>query len=171
MKKTASSLAYAAMMTALTVLLSWIAIPTPWGVPFTLQTLAVALCGYLLGIHGVSSVLCYLALGAVGVPVFSSFQGGIGALFGITGGYLFGFLPMVLLLGIAAKRRSSLLLLYSALGLAVCHLFGAFWFSRVGAVSFGKAFAVASLPYIWKDILSLILAYALAKHRLPKKNR
>ena len=37
------------------------------------------------------TVVVYLLLGAVGVPVFSGFQGGVGVLLGPTGGYLLGF--------------------------------------------------------------------------------
>ena len=90
--------AQTAILTAVLTVLSQIAIPTPWNIPFTLQTFGVALCGYLLGPwYGTASIVVYIALGAIGVPVFSGFKGSIGALAGMTGGYIFGFLFMALL--------------------------------------------------------------------------
>ena len=72
----------AALFTAVIAVLSQTAIPTPFDVPLTLQTFAVALCGYTLGIKwGVASVAAYILLGAVGVPVFSGFKGGAQVLF------------------------------------------------------------------------------------------
>ena len=66
-----------AMFTAVVAVLSQIAIPMPSGVPVTLQTLAVALCGYVLGSKkGAVSLLVYALLGAVGAPVFANFKGG-----------------------------------------------------------------------------------------------
>ena len=80
-------LARAALFAALIAICSWISIPT--AVPFTLQTFAVFLAlGVLGGKLGTLSVAVYLLLGAVGLPVFAGFQGGLGALLGATGGYL-----------------------------------------------------------------------------------
>ena len=94
-------LARAALFAALIAICSWISIPT--AVPFTLQTFAVFLAlGVLGGKLGTLSVAVYLLLGAVGLPVFAGFQGGLGALLGATGGYLAGFL-LTLLAGAAAS--------------------------------------------------------------------
>ncbi|MDY5627951.1 MAG: biotin transporter BioY, partial [Clostridia bacterium] len=60
-----------------------ISIPTPFGIPFTLQTFAVALCGYILGAKkGALTVLVYILLGTVGLPVFSGFGAGFSKIFG-----------------------------------------------------------------------------------------
>ena len=65
----------------------------PTTVPFTLQTCAVFLAvGVLGGKRGTLSILIYLLLGAIGVPVFAGFTGGIGIVLGTTGGYIIGFL-------------------------------------------------------------------------------
>lgn len=84
-------LAYTGILAALIAVCSWISIPT--AVPFTLQTFAVFLTlGLLGGRLGTLAVTVYLLLGAVGLPVFAGFHGGLGAFLGATGGYLVGFL-------------------------------------------------------------------------------
>ena len=153
------------VMAALLIVLSQISIPLPTGIPVTLQTLAVALCGYVLGpVLGTLSVGVYLALGAVGLPVFAGFSGGLGSFVGMTGDYLWAFLPMAFLCGLGARRGGKAwALLLGALGLAVCHLCGAFQFAAVLSLSPWQAFLTASAPYLIKDALSLVLAYGAAE--------
>ena len=155
----------AGVFAALLVVLSQVSIPLPTGIPVTLQTFAVALCGCVLGpAVGSAAVGVYLALGAVGVPVFAGFSGGAGALVGMTGGYLWAFLPMAFLCGLGARRGGKAwALLLGALGLAVCHLCGAFQFAAVMSLSPWQAFLTASAPYLIKDALSLVLAYGAAE--------
>ncbi len=165
-------IAQSAILTAVLAVLSQIAVPTPWNVPFTLQTFGVALCGYLLGPwYGTASIFVYIALGAVGVPVFSGFKGSIGVLAGMTGGYLLGFLFMALLCGLVWKTKNiPALILVSAAGLLLCHLFGAVWFAMVGDTGIWYAISVASLPYLIKDMVSMAGAYLLAgklRRRIP----
>ena len=85
------NLLYMALFVAVMAICSWVSIPS--AVPFTLQTFAVfcALC-LLGGKRGTIAILVYIALGAIGLPVFSGFSGGIGILLGTTGGYIWGFL-------------------------------------------------------------------------------
>ena len=86
----ASDIAFIALSAALMAVCSWISIPA--AVPFTLQTFAVFLTtGLLGGRRSTIAVMLYIFLGAVGLPVFSGFSGGIGHLIGPTGGYIFGF--------------------------------------------------------------------------------
>ena len=93
---------------ALLAVLSQISIPLPTGIPVTLQTFAVALCGFALGPGlGAAAVGVYLALGAVGVPVFAGFSGGIGSFVGMTGGYLWAFLPMAFLCGLGGPAEKQ----------------------------------------------------------------
>lgn len=117
-----------------------------------------------------------MLLGAVGLPVFSGFTGGLGKLLGPTGGYIAGFLLAAavywLLEGWAEKsaaRRAAAL----ALGLAVCYAFGTVWFIRVyskggGAISLGGALAMCVLPFILPDAVKLALSLWLTK--LVKKH-
>lgn len=154
----------AGVFAALLAVLSQIFIPLPTGIPVTLQTFAVALCGFALGPGlGAAAVGVYLALGAVGVPVFAGFSGGIGSFVGMTGGYLWAFLPMAFLCGLGARQKNrALALTVGFLGLAVCHLCGSFQFALVSAVSPWNAFLLASAPYLLKDAASLVVAYLAA---------
>jgi len=162
-KISTKELVSAAVFTALTIVLTQISIPMPTNVPITLQTLAIALCGYALGARlGFISVLTYVLLGAVGAPVFSHFRGGIGMLLGYTGGFIIGFIPMALLCGLAARRKAYLALPLGIAGLAVCHLLGVAQFSLVSSRPFLDSLLLVSLPYLVKDIASVLAAYYLA---------
>lgn len=145
---------------ALLAVFSQISIPTPVGIPVTLQTFAVALCGYVLGpALGTISVAVYLALGAVGVPVFAGFSGGVGVFAGFTGGYMWGFLPMVLLCGVGRGRKNMpLSLLVGTGGLAACHALGTIQYAILSGSSPWECFLIASAPYLIKDIASVVLA-------------
>ena len=103
-----STLTSIALMAAVTVIMAQIAIPMPAGVPMTLQTLAVTLAGVILGAKGGAiSMLIYLLLGAVGLPVFSGFRGGLAMLVGPTGGFLISFPIMAFIIGLGVAHRSG----------------------------------------------------------------
>ena len=79
----------AGMFAAFLAVMSQISLPMPTGVPITVQVFAVALVGVILGWkRGVLAVLVYILIGAVGVPVFANFKGGLSVLTGLTGGYI-----------------------------------------------------------------------------------
>ena len=156
------TLTRAALCTALIAVCSWISVPAT--VPFTLQTFAVLLACDLLGGAAILSVALYLLMGAVGIPVFAGFSGGLGTLLGPTGGYIVGFLAIVLLMMAWKKALGGRLQIVGMLlGLAVCYLFGTVWFVRVyarngNAVSFATALSWCVLPYIVPDVLKILLA-------------
>lgn len=154
----------AGVMAALLAVLSQITVPLPSGVPVTLQTFAVALCGCVLGpAMGTAAVAAYLVLGAIGVPVLAGFTGGFGYFLGMTGGFLWGFLPMALLCGLGSYTgKKYIALLLGMVGLAVCHLCGSTQFAQVMTTPFLQAFLIASAPYLIKDIISVVLAYFTA---------
>lgn len=154
-----------AVFAAVMAVLSQISIPLPTGVPVTLQTFAVALCGYVLGVGmGGMSLAVYLALGAVGVPVFAGFSGGIGSFLGVTGGFLWGFFLMSLFCGLGAKQsRKWLALVLGLVGLVVCDLCGAVQFALVMSTSLPQAIVTACLPYLAKDVVSVVLGYFAAQ--------
>ena len=114
---------YIAVFAVLIAICSWISIPMT--VPFTLQTFAVFLAvGVLGGKRGSLAVLIYILLGAVGIPVFAGFSGGIGVLLGNTGGYIIGFLFSALLMWLIEKlfgRKTWVLGISMVLGLIVCY--------------------------------------------------
>lgn len=148
-----------ALFAAITAVLSQIAIPMPSQVPVTLQTFAVALCGYCLGAKkGTAAILVYILLGAVGIPVFTGFKGGIACIASFTGGFIYGFLPFVFLSGISVNRRTARILLGFA-GLAVLHFFGVLHYSLLTSNGFIESFFLVSAPYMIKDLISVVLAY------------
>ena len=88
----ARNMALCGLFTAILTVCAWISIPVG-DMVITLQTFGIFLTlGLLGGKYGTVTMLVYLLLGAVGAPVFSGFRGGLGALLGTTGGYLFGFM-------------------------------------------------------------------------------
>lgn len=157
MKLSVRELILVALFAALLALLSQLAIPLPSGVPATLQTFAVALCGFTLGVKkGTIAVAVYLLLGAIGLPVFAGFLGGVGVFVGVTGGFLWGFLALAALCG---TGRVCL----APLGLMACHALGVAQFALVAQTSLGQSFVLVSLPYLLKDAISLAAAYFAAR--------
>ena len=151
-----------AIFAAIVAVCSIISIPLPTGVAITLQTFAIALCGFTLGrIKGVIAVVVYILLGIIGLPVFSNFNSGIGVILGPTGGFIVGFIPMVILCG--EYKNKVLYYLMPYLGLAICHLLGVLQFCRFTGTGILKGFLLVSVPYIIKDVASIVLAQQVAK--------
>lgn len=171
MKSSSRNIAQIALMVSIIAICAQIAIPIG-GVPMTLQTFAIALCGYLYGMqNGILTVSVYLALGILGMPIFTGFAGSAAVLFGPTGGFLFGFLPFVLCCGCTKNIRSPFgLYLFSLIGLVICHIIGISYFSFLSKIPWISAWLTTSFPYFLKDILSLLFAHILTKkirQRLP----
>ncbi len=151
-----------AVFSAVIAVCSWISFMTPWGISFTLQTFAVALCGYFLGFkRGTAAVAVYLLIGLIGLPVFAGFNGGFGAFMGPTGGFLYGFLPFVFLCSLRFKRRWISRVL-SAVGLAVCYLCGTVHFCLMTGSKFAAALMLTVAPYVAKDVVSIVMAKLIA---------
>lgn len=168
-------IAYIALLAALLAICAWITIPLPM-VSFTLQTMGVFLALALLGgKRGTIAVLVYVLLGAVGVPVFSGFKGGLGALFGTTGGYIFGFVFSALLYWLITHFLGEKLPVQIAamvLGLLVCYIIGTAWFMfiyarNVGAVTLSQALGWCIIPFIIPDLCKLALALLLGRRLRP----
>ena len=159
---------------ALMAVCAWIAIPTD--PPFTLQTLAVFLAvGLLGGRRGTIAVGIYLLMGAVGLPVFAGFGGGLGILMGTTGGYIWGFLGSALVMCAMERILGThlvILLISMLLGLLVCYAFGTVWYVVVYAKSAGPISAAVALgrcvvPFILPDLCKLSAAMALSVRLRP----
>jgi len=151
------------MFAAVLAVLSQISVPMPSGVPITLQTFAVALTGAVLAWKlGTASMLVYILLGAVGVPVFAGFSGGAQVLVNYTGGFIWGFIVMVLLCGIGVQMKNKMAgVLLGIAGLAVCHLFGTLQFMFVMKMGLAESFLLASAPYLIKDVVSVVLGFVI----------
>lgn len=165
-KITVSEMALIAVMAAVTCIMGPLSIPIPFSlVPISLTNLAVYLAIYVLGCRrGTLSYLVYLLLGLVGMPVFSGFTGGIGKLFGPTGGYLLGFIFMALICGWAIDHFSCKLVPSFAgmlLGTVVCYAFGTAWLAYQAGLTFVAALAAGVLPFIPGDLAKMVIAAVL----------
>lgn len=94
-------LCYSAVFAAVIAVMAQLSIPLPGGVPLTLQTLGIMLAGIVLGPRrGTLSVLIYILLGAIGLPVFAGFKGGLSSVIGPTGGFIISFWVVSLCAGL-----------------------------------------------------------------------
>ena len=161
---------YIAVFAVIMAICSWISIPA--AVPFTLQTFGVFIAvGVMGGTRGSLSVLVFILLGAIGIPVFANFSGGIGVLAGPTGGYIIGFLFSALLMWAMEKlpgKKSVMQIVSMIAGLIVCYAFGTVWFVIVygrmnGHIGFTAALASCVVPFIIPDIIKIVLAYVLSR--------
>lgn len=104
MNLTTREMTLIAVFPALMAATAWLSIPIGIGAPLTLQTLFVMLAGTILGEKlGTISILIYVLLGFIGLPIFAGMQGGPGVIFGPTGGFIISF---ILLAYFAGKMKS-----------------------------------------------------------------
>ena len=166
-----------ALMAAVTAVAAQIAIPLPFSpVPFTLQVLAVVLSGLLLGPrYGALAMAIYILVGAVGVPVFAGFKGGLGVIAGPTGGYLLSYPIAAAVAGFAAyaavraprRRALALSFAWGCAGLAVIYALGAAWLSVVADLPPAVAVAQGVLPFVVFDLVKVGLAALVAVAAAP----
>lgn len=145
----------------------------PLGVPITLQTLAVALCGLILGAwRGALAVLLYLAVGLAGLPVFAQGNAGLGVLARPSIGYLLAFPVAALVIGLlarvivrrvtpAAGRTAAFTGAVLVATVAVIYPLGIAGLHLVGGLDWDKAFA-ANLVYLPGDIVKCVVAAVVA---------
>ena len=160
---------YIGLFAALIAVCAWIAIPLT--VSITLQTLAICLAAGLLGAkRGTVTIIVYILLGMVGLPVFSNFRSGIAAITGPTGGYIVGFIFTALLVGFGCEKFKNKVwsnALFMIIGLQLCNLFGTVWFMIVYKVSFVSALTTCVLPFLLPDVVKTVIAAVLV-NRLKK---
>ena len=146
-------------------------ISLPGAVAFTLQTLALYFNLFFLGGRlTILSTALYIVIGAVGVPVFAGFGGGVGRLFDATGGFIVGFLFAALVYTVFeknAKKNRIYLALSTAFSLLTLYAFGSGWYFYLYTAhtlsEYGAVLSVTVLPYILPDIIKIFLAYFLSK--------
>ncbi len=170
MRSSINNITYSAIFVALIIVCAQIVIPLPSGVPLTLQTFAIALTGYCLKtVRSFIIILVYILLGVTGVPVFSSLHGGLGVITGYSGGFIIGFIPLAIMCSLAGKvKLKSVKIAFSLIGIVLCHLIGTIYFSFYTNTSVVKAVITSSLPYIFKDIILMLLAYIISR-RIKKQ--
>ena len=160
-----TNLVLCAMCAAITCVLAPISIPLAGGVPISLATFACMLAGVLIGGKlGAVSQLVYLLLGAAGLPVFAGWTGGADKIFGMTGGYLVGYIPLAWLTGLIYKRFSShskmsvritFMILGMLAGNLALYVLGTAWFMVVTGMTLEASLAACVIPFIPISTLSV----------------
>jgi len=149
---------YTALFAALIAAGAFISIPVG-PVPIVLQNMFVLMAALVLGPRwGLAAILLYLFMGACGFPVFSGGTGGMGRLFGPTGGYLLGYIPAVVITGILAKNMGHRPLtdaLAMLAGSLVVYGAGVPWLKFVTGMPWDKALALGLVPFIIGDIIKI----------------
>ncbi|MGI6575665.1 MAG: biotin transporter BioY [bacterium] len=163
----------AGLFAALTAVLGYVSIPLPFSpVPITAQTFGVMLAGSLLGAKGGSlSMILYLLIGVVGIPIFASGSGGIGVLAGPTGGYLLSYPFAAYIIGTISSFGSERTSIYK-LGIAnllggigIIYTFGVLQLNLATNMGWESAVVSGALPFIFGDLLKVGVAVVVA-HRV-----
>lgn len=156
------------MFTALISVMAQLSVPIQ-PIPFTLVLFAIFLTGALLPPRSAFlAVLAYLLIGAVGVPVFANFSGGVQDLVGATGGYLMAFPVMAFITALFNKHIPKYKIVALALGmiisLIICYLFGTFWFTitNTKGIGFYDALTYCVFPFVLFDCVKIVLAISVS---------
>ena len=163
-KLTTYQMAVTALMAAVLCVLGPLSVPIG-AIPISLSNFVICLAAWLLGARfGTLSVAIYLAIGLVGVPVFSGYGAGIAKLAGPTGGYLVGYLLMAFIGGLFIEKSKGQPVV-SAVGLilgdAACYVLGTAWFVFQMKCELGYALAVCVYPFIVWDLAKIVVTCLL----------
>lgn len=156
-------IARSGVFVALITIASWVSIPLG-PVPFTLQTMVLALLPAVLsGATACAAVGAYLLLGALGLPVFAGFGGGLVAIFGPTGGFLWGFLIGTALAALVAKALSGKVsrfvgvLIADVAMLLVAYACGTVQLMVVAQLEVVPALMLAVIPFVVPDAIKIVV--------------
>jgi len=155
------------LFTAIICIVAPLSIPlafTP--VPISFANLIIFISAAILGAKkGVISVLLYIFIGAVGIPVFSGFSGGLHKIIGPTGGYIIGYIFCSFIIGFLTEKFENNIFIYAfsmVLGNLVCCLFGTVWLSYQAHMTFKSALMAGVVPYIIGDAIKIAFACTIA---------
>ncbi|MBR2995956.1 MAG: biotin transporter BioY [Lachnospiraceae bacterium] len=176
MNKNVKELTVIALMAAILCVLGPVSLPIG-PVPISLTTLAIYFIVYLVGTkRSVIACAIYILIGLVGLPVFSGYTGGPQKLLGPTGGYIIGYLPMIILMGLVVeKHKTNRVLCILAMEAAtwVLYLLGTAWLAHAAGMTFRAALGVGVLPFVLLDLVKICAAAVFApmiESRLVKAN-
>lgn len=167
--------ARAAVLAALLGAVAPIAIPLPLSpVPVTLQVLFVFLAGLVLGpVWGTVSLLLYLTAGAIGLPVFSGLEAGLGTLFGQTGGFLWSYPLGAALIGLVVHRGTSLrdpaavslptVIVALVAATVLIYAMGAAYAAWLLELEAWEAITAYALPFVPGELLKMAAAIAIVR--------
>ncbi len=164
-----------AMFTALIAICSWISVPLG-PVPFTLQTFGIFVTAGILGTRrGIISVLVYICIGVIGIPVFAGFSSGPGVIAGPTGGFILGFFFIAVVVGtmthcVSVEKQGMkivVLVIGMILGDVLCFALGTVWFVWNMKSNVATALGLCVVPYIVPDLIKIGVA-AVVVNRIKK---
>lgn len=180
METKAKSSVYPLAMTA--VMAAVISAVSPFAIPIgpislSLCTLVLYVTPYILGWQrGALAALVFILLGMVGMPVFTGFAGGLGKVLGPTGGYIAGYIPLVVITGLAVRYfpvNRVLQFLGMAAGTAVLYTLGTIWYMIQSGNPLDVAMHWCVLPFIPGDLIKMGIAIVMGpilRDRLVKAN-
>ncbi len=165
-KQSIRSLILTSIFAAIISVLAPITIPVGT-VPITLSLFAVFLCGSLLPTaQAVMATIVYITLGAIGLPVFSSYTGGFSVLTGVTGGFIWAYPLMAFSISLSVKifKKRCALSLFTGICIAIiiCYTLGTFWFCYLTGNSLTTGITACVLPFIVPDVIKAVAAASLA---------
>lgn len=145
-----------AVFAAVICVLSPLTLPV-FAVPFTLSVFVICCVSTATQEKAAVSTVLYVILGAAGLPVFSSFTGGLGVIAGPTGGFIIGYIPFAVITGLASKklRNGYAVFACSMGGLAVLYLLGGIWYGISAGAGIWEVLTVSVFPFIIPDILKV----------------
>ena len=163
---------YIGMFTALQCIISGFSIPIG-PISITIATFGLYIFSSLFPLRiSFSIVILYILLGICGLPVFSNFQGGFSVILGVTGGYIIGYIPMVLIIGglrEIVKDRKKLYPLIMILATLVLYVVGSlhFFFVNNQATSLVRIIEICVLPFIPLDLLKIFISSVISSRLKP----
>ena len=134
-------------------------------IPLSFATLIIYLAaGALDWRYSAASVALYIMLGAIGLPVFSNFEGGFYKIAGFTGGFIIGYIPMALSTGLFINHfpeKNRLFFIGMAIGTILLYTCGVAWFMAQMDTSLAAALMACVVPFLFGDTVKIILASIL----------
>ncbi len=163
-KSKSYSIVLVGLFVAIMAICAWVSIPMI-PIPVTLQTMGVFITASILGAKkGTVSIIIYILLGAIGLPVFSNFTGGFGILLSPTGGFILGFIFTTFITGFFAehfKCNICINIIAMTLGLIACYLAGTIWYCIYAGVDFTTAVLICVVPFLIGDAVKIFIASIL----------
>lgn len=149
------------IMAALICVLAPVAIPVG-AIPITLATFVIYITAALLGPkRGTISIVLYIAIGMIGVPVFSAYRSGFGVVLGATGGYIIGYIPLAFLSGLFVYHNKSKFIFYPLgmiIGTIALYAVGTIWYMLVMDSGLVESLLACVVPFLLFDLIKIIIA-------------
>ena len=157
----AKNLCLVAMFTALICVLAPISLPI-YTVPISLATLVIYVTGATLNLrNSILAVTVYILIGLTGLPVFSNFTGGVGVILGVTGGFIIGYIPCVIIISLIVNKLNKVKYSYPlamAVGTVILYFFGVVYYMIAFKVNLTVALSTCVLPFIIIDVVKIAVA-------------